>query len=555
MRKLMVLLLALALAFPLALPLAPTLAQDDSAVLGRLEAYNANLPVAFGNVSAADLVVELAENPDLMIVDVREADEYAEGHIEGAINIPLRTLAQNLDLLPDLDARIVVVCGSAWRSPIGMTALQILGYTDVRSMSGGMGGYVEDGYATVTEPAEAEAGTAPEIDPDVLAAVDAGLANLPQGFGGIKAEDLNVKLTEDPPALLIDVRSPDEWATGYISGATHMPLQELMSFVDDLPEDKAASIVVYCGVGHRGNIAATMLRTLGYTNLLNLNGGIGGWNSAGLPLEGAAPAEESAEAVEFSIEQTLADAIAAMPASFNALRAEDLATKLAETPDLPLFDVRTPEEYAEGHVEGAINLPLTELTDHLDLLPAQDAEFVVYCGSAHRSAMATFLLNVLGYSNVSSVLGGFKIIADAGVPTSTEPVEAAAGSAPEINPDLFAAVDAYVKAIPAGYGTISADDLNVALVEAAPVLIDVRTAAEVAQGKIEGALPIELRNLMTAQDQWPTDLAAPVVVYSGENHRGAMAMIALQLMGYEDVKVLAGGLPAWTAKEFPVVTD
>lgn len=556
MRKWISLLLMLALALPLAVPFAPVLAQAD-AVIERLEEYNANLPAGYGNVSAADLVVELAENPDLIIVDVRQPEEYAEGHIEGAINIPIRDLAKNLDLLPDLDAPIVVVCGSAWRSPIGMTSLQLLGYTNVRSMSGGMRAWDEDGFATVTEPTEAEAGTAPEVDPDVLAAVDAQLSSLPQGFGGIKAEDLNVKLVEAPPAMLIDVRTPEEWAKGYIAGATHMPLQELMSFVDDLPADKDAEIVIYCGVGHRGNIAATMLRTLGYTNVLNLSGGIGGWQSAGLPLEGVPEeaGEEEAAAEEFSIEQALADTIAAMPASFNAVRANDLAAQLEANPDLPLIDVRTPEEYAEGHYEGAINIPLTELTDHLDALPAQDAEFVIYCGSAHRSAMAVFLLNLLGYSNVSSMLGGFKAGADAGIPTSTEPVEAEAGEAPEIDADLFAAVDAYVKAIPGGYYTISADDLNVALVEEPPVLIDVRTSAEVDQGMIEGALHIELRNLLADPDALPEDLSAPIVVYSGENHRGAMAMIALQLLGYEDVRTLAGGLPAWTAKEFPVVTE
>ncbi|HML24287.1 MAG TPA: rhodanese-like domain-containing protein [Aggregatilinea sp.] len=554
MRKFVSLLLALVLALPLALPFAPALAQAD-AVVSRLEEYNANLPAGFGNVSADDLVVELAENPDLTIVDVREVDEYDGGHIEGAINVPIRTLAQNLDLLPDLDAKIVVVCGSAFRSSIGMTSLQILGYTDVRSMSGGMGAWTEAGYATVPEATEAEAGTAPDIDADVLAAVDAELSNLPAGFGGIKAEDLNVKLTEAAPDMLIDVRTPDEWATGYIAGAVHMPLGELMSYANDLPEDKAADIVIYCASGHRGNMAATMLRTLGYTNVLNLSGGIKAWQSAGLPIEGAAPAEESAEAAAFSIEQVLTDTIAAMPASFNAVRAADLATELGENPDLPLVDVRTADEYAEGHLAGAINVPLTELTDHLDLLPAQDASFVVYCGSAHRSAMATFLLDLLGYSDVRSMLGGFKVGADAGIPTSTDAVEAAAGTAPEIDADLFAAIDAYVKAIPAGYGTISADDLNVALVEDAPVLIDVRTAAEVEQGKIEGAIIIELRDLMASQDQWPQDKAQAIVVYSGENHRGAMAMVAMQLMGYENVKTLAGGLPAWTAKEYPVVTD
>ena len=227
MRKYLYLLLVLALALPLALPFAPALAQEGSpVVLARLEEYNANLPAGYGNISTVDLSVELIDNPDLTIVDVRQPDEYEGGHIPGAINIPLRELAQSLDLLPDLDAPIVVVCGSAFRSPIGMTSLQILGYTNVRNMSGGMKGWEAEELSLSTDPVEVEAGTAPEFDPEVFAAVDAALVNIPEGWGAVKAEDLNVQLIETPPAMLVDVRTPDEWAKGYISGAVHMPLPE-----------------------------------------------------------------------------------------------------------------------------------------------------------------------------------------------------------------------------------------------------------------------------------------------------------------------------------------
>lgn len=555
MRKFASLLLVLTLVLPLALPFGVALAQESTAVLDALQAYNDNLPAGFGNIQVADLSVEILENPDLVLIDVRQPEEYAEGHIEGAINIPIREVAKNLDKLPALDTPIVVICGSSWRSPQVMTALQILGYTNVRNMAGGMRAWKEAGFPVTTEVPEAAAGETPaEIDPDVLAAVDAALSGLPDGWGSIKAEDLNIALIENPPAMLIDVRTPDEWANGYIAGATHMPLQSLMSFVDDLPADKDANIVVYCAVGHRGNIAATMLRTLGYTNVQNLSGGIGGWTGANLPLEGA-PEATAEEAVELDVAALLTDYIAGLPGSFNAIRIPDVATAIAENEDLVLVDVRTAEEYANGHFEGAINIPITELTDHLDLLPNLDADIIVYCGSGHRSVLGMMALNLLGYDKALSMLGGVKSVEEGQIPLVTEPTEVVAGTAPAFDPAVFEAVDAYIKAIPQGYGTISADDLNVALVENPPVVIDVRTDPEVANGIIEGAQHITLSAFLTAQADWPQDLTTPVVIYDSDGHRSAMAMIAMQMLGYENVKSLAGGVKAWTAKGYPLVTQ
>lgn len=553
MRKLAYWLLVLTMVLPLALPFGLALAQEDTAVLDALQTYNDNLPPAYGNVSVADLSVELLENPDLTLIDVRQPEDYAAGHIEGAINIPIREVGKNLNLLPDLDAPIVTICGSSFRSPQVMTALQILGYTNVRNMAGGMRAWTDEGLAVSTEPVEPVTGEAPAgLNPEVLAAIDAALSGLPDSWGGVKAEDLNVEMTEKPLDLLIDVRTPEEWAKGYIAGAVHMPLQGLMSYVDELPEAKDANIVVYCGVGHRGNIAATMLRTLGYTNIRNLSGGIGGWTTAGLPLEGA-PEAEAAPA--FDLNAALTGYFAGLPGSFNAIRVPDVAAAIATNPDLILVDVRTADEYADGHFAGAINIPITELTDHLDLLPNQDADIIVYCGSGHRSALGMMTLNLLGYNKALSMLGGMKAIADSAIPLVTEPTDVAAGAAPVIDPALLAAVDAYVKAIPAGYYTISADDLNVALVENPPAVIDVRTEAEVAKGKIEGAQFLTLSAFMASPDQWPQDLAAPVVIYDSDGHRSAMAMVAMQMLGYENVRSLGGGTKGWTAKNYPLVTE
>ncbi len=548
MRKFALFTLILALILPLAIPFAPVAAQENI-VEARLEAYNASLPPAYGNISVDDLSVEMIEKPDLLILDVRQPEEYAEGHLPGAINIPLRDLAKNLDALPDLNAEIVVYCGTGFRSSIAMTALQVLGYTKVRNMKGGYNAWTAEEYTTTTEVSEAARGTAPEIDPQLLSAVDAALSGIPQGWGAIKAEDLNIKLIENPPDLLIDVRKVEEVAEqGYIAGAVNWPLEQFMSFAGELPEDRNADIAIYCAAGHRGNMAATMLRILGYTNVINLAGGFGAWSTAGLPVESAAPA-----AAAFDLAGLLDAYISGLPSSFNAIRAADLNALLAENPDILLVDVRTADEFEEGHLAGAINVPLIELTDHLDLLPDLNQDMVIYCGSGHRSAVAMTLLNLLGYQNAKSLLGGVKAWTAAELPITTEVVEAQAGTAPQFDPDLLAAVDAYVKAIPAGFYAISADDLNVALIENPPYLIDVRTAEEVAKGVIEGAAHIELRSFVSQMDQWPTDKTQPIVVYCGSGHRSAIAMVAMQLLGYSDVRSLAGGIGAWQAKEYPLV--
>lgn len=61
-----------------------------------------------------------------------------------------------------------------------------------------------------------------------------------------------------------------------------------------------------------------------------------------------------------------------------------------------LLDVRTPEEFAAGHLEGAINIPVAELTARIDEVPS-DRAVVVYCRSGNRSATATRELTARGY--------------------------------------------------------------------------------------------------------------------------------------------------------------
>ena len=77
-----------------------------------------------------------------------------------------------------------------------------------------------------------------------------------------------------------------------------------------------------------------------------------------------------------------------------------------------LIDVRTPAEYAEGHIPGAVNIPLRTLADNLDQIPS-DENVVVYCASGHRAGMATSTLRSLGYDNVKAFPGGWKAWSEA----------------------------------------------------------------------------------------------------------------------------------------------
>lgn len=256
-------------------------------VMPRLMEMGENLPAHYGTISVGDFFLLMAQNEDVVVLDVREdAEVEATGIIEGAIHVPLRTLGENLAYLPDLEAEIVVVCKGGFRATIGMSILQFLGYENAHVLVGGFDAWVGEDLPVVEDITEAEEGEVPaDIDPMLIEYVSEYLTNIPEGWGAVKPVDfLQEKMTEMPD-LLLDVRSDDEWADpGYIEGATHIWIDTFAENLDMLPEDLDANIVVYCASGYRGGIVSTMLGLMGYTNVRNIAGGINGWIANGLPV-------------------------------------------------------------------------------------------------------------------------------------------------------------------------------------------------------------------------------------------------------------------------------
>ena len=83
--------------------------------------------------------------------------------------------------------------------------------------------------------------------------------------------------------------------------------------------------------------------------------------------------------------------------------------KLHHGEKLVLLDVRESDEYQRGHLPGALLIPRGVLENQApQLLRDTDVEIVVYCGSGRRSVLACDVLQMMGYSNVASMHGGFR---------------------------------------------------------------------------------------------------------------------------------------------------
>jgi rhodanese-related sulfurtransferase len=99
----------------------------------------------------------------------------------------------------------------------------------------------------------------------------------------ITVKDVASTLKAKPSAQFIDVRMAEEYATGHAPGAVLRPLPELTKWAPTL--DKKAPVVVICRSGSRSMKAATQLQQLGFSEIINVQGGMLDWEQQGLPTE------------------------------------------------------------------------------------------------------------------------------------------------------------------------------------------------------------------------------------------------------------------------------
>jgi rhodanese-related sulfurtransferase len=88
----------------------------------------------------------------LMIIDVREDNEWAEGHLPGAVHLGKGIIERDIaSRVPQTDATLILYCGGGFRSALAADNLQKMGYTNVESMDGGWRGWLQAGLPTSKE--------------------------------------------------------------------------------------------------------------------------------------------------------------------------------------------------------------------------------------------------------------------------------------------------------------------------------------------------------------------------------------------------------------------
>jgi rhodanese-related sulfurtransferase len=130
-----------------------------------------------------DLEERLQENPDLLILDVREPNEFEAMHIAGSINVPRGILESACEweyeeTVPDLvnarEREVVVVCRSGHRSVLAANSLQVLGYENVVSLQTGLRGWkdydqpLEDAQGRSVDLDDADVYFTPRVRPDQM---------------------------------------------------------------------------------------------------------------------------------------------------------------------------------------------------------------------------------------------------------------------------------------------------------------------------------------------------------------------------------------------------
>jgi rhodanese-related sulfurtransferase len=96
--------------------------------------------------TVAAVAERIRKGESFHFVDVREDDEWREGHAKGAIHIGKGVIERDIEkLIPDRDADIVLYCGGGFRSALAAESLQKMGYRKVSSMDGGIRAWREAG--------------------------------------------------------------------------------------------------------------------------------------------------------------------------------------------------------------------------------------------------------------------------------------------------------------------------------------------------------------------------------------------------------------------------
>ena len=187
-----------------------------------------------------------------VVIDLRDQLSFGAGHIPGAFGIGASgNLSTWASWVVPYDTPILLVAPHPSDVDPAVRALVRVGLDDVRGyLEGGIERWIAEGYLVTHTPQAA---------PTEL------VAELPRGR-----------------LQVIDVRSDEEWKAGHIAGAMHVMGGHVAERALSLPRE-GVTLALVCASGYRSTVAASVLERTGFTNLVNVTGGMAAWQHAGLP--------------------------------------------------------------------------------------------------------------------------------------------------------------------------------------------------------------------------------------------------------------------------------
>ncbi len=458
------------------------------------------------------------------LLDVRERATYERGHIYRATSLPRRLLELRLPALVSARTTPIVLYDDDGRlSARAAATIAAMGHRDVRVLKDGLAGWRASGRRVVQglnvpskvfgERVLHELKT-PEVLPHELAA----------------------RIARGDDMVIVDSRTPEEYRRGCIPGAISVPGAELAYRIAELVERPETTIVVHCGGRTRSYLGAESLRRVGLPNpIVALKNGTMGWQLADLELERGADRLWPASTPK---SRTVAAGVAERVATEDGIpfvtpaEVKDLLAR-RDRDNVAVLDVRTADEYADGHVAGAPWAPGGQAIQATDeYVAVRAANIVLVCDGSVRSVLTAAWLRRMGLPNVRVLRGGL-------------PAWVAAGGAVERGhpaPNVFGLAEARAKV-----GTVTAAELRATLDrQPAPAVIDVDPSDAYTRAHVPGAAWVARTRLEDLIGGVVPDRARPIVVTCGDGVMSTLSAATLAELGYA-ASVLDGGKRAWEA--------
>jgi rhodanese-related sulfurtransferase len=485
------------------------------------------------SIIAADLKHLFDTQATCAYIDVREPGEFNSAHISGTSLVPRRELEFRMRRLVPYRATLVVVCDDdGRRAKLAAATLEHMGYSQVKILDGGINRWTTVGYSTewgVNVPSK-DFGEKMEV-----------VHHVPT----MTPEELYARQQRGEKIILLDSRTPEEHRRSTIPGSRSAPGGELALRIFAFVPDADTEVVVHCAGRTRSIIGARLLQRMGFRQVYDLRNGTMGWGMAGLELEYGSQRLE--------LPEPSPEGLAAAEAFANRVAAEDGVCLIAipalreimaraEHENVYLIDVRTIQEYAQGHIPGFQWSPggqAVQRTD--DLVGVRNGHIVLACDGKVRSTVTASWFRQMGFPNVYAVDGGTTAWIAAGFALEKSQVPNEAGGYDE----------GLQEELPAGYGqalarveSITTATLQTRLLAAQPpVVICVDTSREFSRGHVPGAHWVPRGWLELRIHEAVPDKATPVVVTCANGRHSVLAGARLKELGYQQVAVLSDGMP------------